>query len=152
MSNTPVPFLWFDGDAEAAAELYTGLFPRSAVTDVSRGPDGAAFVVSFTLDGQAFVALNGGPGHPFTDATSFQVPCADQAEVDHFWDGLVAGGGQEGRCGWLTDRFGVSWQVVPVALPELLGDPDPGRSQRAVQAMLGMSRLVVADLRAAADG
>jgi predicted 3-demethylubiquinone-9 3-methyltransferase (glyoxalase superfamily) len=147
------PCLWFDGQAEQAAEFYTSVFPDSAVTDVSRLPDGTALMVQFSLDGQPYQGLNGGhrPDHPFTEAISFSISCADQAEVDHYWDGLSAGG-QEGPCGWLTDRFGVSWQVVPTQLGELLGDPDPERSQRAMQAMLGMRRLVVAELEAAADG
>jgi predicted 3-demethylubiquinone-9 3-methyltransferase (glyoxalase superfamily) len=107
--------------------------------------------VGFTLDGSAFVGLNGGPRYRFTEAISFQIPCRDQAEVDHYWDRLSEGG-EESECGWLKDRFGVSWQVIPDALPRLLADPDPQRSQRAVQAMLGMRRLVVADLEAAAAG
>lgn len=154
---TTVPFLWFDGAAEEAAALYTDVFPHSSVDNVTRygpggpGPEGTAITVDFTLDGQRFVALNGGPGHTFTDAVSFQIPCADQAEVDHFWDRLSEGG-EDGRCGWLKDRFGLSWQVIPAALGQLLGDPDPGRSGRAMQAMLGMNRLDVAALHAAADG
>lgn len=155
---TPTPFLWFDDQAEQAATLYTELFPRSEITAVSRYGDGApvaagtAMTVAFTLDGQAFTALNGGPHHSFTEAVSFTIPCADQAEVDHYWDALTADGGQAGRCGWLQDRFGLSWQVVPAALGELLGDPDPARAGRAMAAMLGMDRLVVAELRAAAEG
>lgn len=153
----PTPFLWFDGTAEQAAERYVRIFPNSSVGDVARygegglGPAGSAMTVSFELDGQSFVGLNGGPQFPFTEAVSFAIPCADQAEVDHYWDALVDGG-ETGRCGWLKDRFGVSWQVVPNRLGELLGDPDPDRASRAMEAMLGMSRLVIADLETAADG
>ena len=152
-----VPFLWFDGQAEAAAALYVDVFPDSRIDNVSRygeagpGEPGTVLTVDFTLDGQRFVALNGGPQFRFTEAVSFQIPCADQAEVDHYWDRLSEGG-EESRCGWLKDRFGLSWQVVPTALPELLGDPDPDRANRAMQAMLGMRRLDIAALRAAADG
>lgn len=147
----PVPFLWFDGQAEAAAELYTSVFPNSAITEISRtGPGEPAMTVSFTLDGEPFTALNGGPQFAFTEAISFQVPCADQAEVDRYWS-LLSEGGEEGRCGWLKDRFGLSWQVVPTALPGLLGDPDPGRAQRAMTAMMGMAKLDIAAMRAAAD-
>jgi predicted 3-demethylubiquinone-9 3-methyltransferase (glyoxalase superfamily) len=152
----PVPCLWFDGQAEDAAKLYTAIFPNSEIHSVARhgsetpGVDGPVLMVSFSLDGQQYVGLNGGPQFPFTEAISFQIPCADQEEVDHYWDGLGAGG-EEGQCGWLKDRFGVSWQVVPNALQELLSDPDPGRAQRATQAMLGMHKLDVAELRRAAD-
>lgn len=160
MPNTPTPWLWFDGVAEQAAAHYVALFPRSQVTGITRaGPEvpqpqgeGAVLTVAFTLDGQDLVGLNGGPQFPFTEAVSFQVPCVDQAEVDHFWFGLLDGGGVESQCGWLKDRFGVSWQVVPTELAGLLGDPDPDRARRATRAMLGMRRLVVAELRAAADG
>jgi predicted 3-demethylubiquinone-9 3-methyltransferase (glyoxalase superfamily) len=144
------PCLWFDGQAEQAAEFYTSVFPNSAVTSVSRNPDGSALMVGWTLDGQPYQGLNGGPLFTFSEAISFSISCADQAEVDHYWDALTEGGA-ESQCGWLTDRFGVSWQVVPTRLGELLGDPDPGRSQRALQAMLGMRRIVVADLERAAD-
>jgi predicted 3-demethylubiquinone-9 3-methyltransferase (glyoxalase superfamily) len=147
------PCLWFDDRAEEAADFYTAVFPGSAVTWVSRRPDGTALMVGFHLSGQPYQALNGGhrPEHPFTEAISFSIACADQAEVDHYWDALTAGG-REAPCGWLTDRFGVSWQVVPARLGELLGDPDPERAQRALQAMLGMRRIVVAELERAADG
>jgi predicted 3-demethylubiquinone-9 3-methyltransferase (glyoxalase superfamily) len=144
------PCLWFDGQAEQAAEFYTSVFPDSAVTSVSRNPDGSALMVGWTLDGQPYQGLDGGPLFTFSEAISFSISCADQAEVDHYWDALTEGGA-ESQCGWLTDRFGVSWQVVPTRLGELLGDPDPGRSQRALQAMLGMRRIVVADLERAAD-
>ena len=151
-----VPCLWFDGTAEDAAEHYTSIFPNSEVTEVTRyGPDmpfpeGSALTVSFTLDGREYVGLNGGPEFPFTEAVSFQISCADQEEADHYWTRLTEGG-EESQCGWLKDRFGVSWQVVPQELMALLGDPDPGRAQRATQAMLGMRRIDVAEVRRAAD-
>ena len=145
------PCLWFDGQAEQAAEHYTAIFPNSGITSVGRQPDGSVLVVEWTLDGQPYQGLNGGPQFTFSEAISFSVSCADQAEVDHYWDALSAGG-EQGPCGWLKDRFGVSWQVVPARLGELLGDPDPERAQRAMQAMLGMRKLDVAALRAAADG
>ncbi|MGI8695486.1 MAG: VOC family protein [Mycobacteriales bacterium] len=151
-----VPCLWFDGQAEQAAEHYVAVFPNSCIRSVSRyGPDtpgteGTVLTVDFSLDGQDYVGLNGGPQFTFSEAISFQISCADQDEVDHYWDRLSAGG-EEGQCGWLKDRFGVSWQVVPTALPELLGDPDPDRANRAMQAMLGMHKLDIAGLRRAAD-
>lgn len=153
---TMVPCLWFDGQAEQAAQQYTAIFPRSEILGVSRyGPDtpgteGAVMTVDFSLDGQPYLGLNGGPQFHFTEAISFQIPCADQDEVDHYWNALSAGG-EESQCGWLKDRFGLSWQVVPTALPGLLGDPDPGRAQRAMQAMLTMSKLDIAALQRAAD-
>ena len=115
------------------------------------GPEGEVMVVEFSLDGQPYVGLNGGPQFTFSEAVSFQIHCADQDEVDHYWSGL-SDGGEEGPCGWLKDRFGLSWQVVPTRLFELVSDPDPGRAQRATQAMLGMHRIVVAELERAADG
>ena len=145
---TTTPCLWFDGRAEEAATLYTSLFTNSAVTSVTPGPDGTALMVTFTLDGRDYQGLNGGPQFPFTEAVSLSIACADQAEVDHYWDGLLAGGGEEGRCGWLKDRFGFSWQVVPRRMQELLGDP--ARSGRVVEALMSMDRIVVADLEAAA--
>ncbi len=152
-----VPFLWFDTQAEEAAAHYTSIVPNSQLPGVPRygpgmpGPEGQAMTVNFSLDGQPFVALNGGPQFTFTEAVSFQILCADQDEVDHYWERL-SDGGEEGPCGWLKDRFGLSWQVVPTVLLDLVGDADPGRAQRATQAMLGMRKLVIADLRQAADG
>ena len=149
------PFLWYDSEAEEAATLYTSLFPNSTILAVNRygaagpGPEGSAMTVTFELDGQRVVALNGGPAHPLTEAFSFTVACETQEEVDRYWDALSAGG-EEGPCGWLKDRFGLSWQIVPNALPRLLGDPDPGRAQRAMQAMLQMRKLDIAALEAAA--
>jgi predicted 3-demethylubiquinone-9 3-methyltransferase (glyoxalase superfamily) len=152
----PIPFLWFDDQAEAAAELYTSVFPNSKVTNVSRygsagpRPGGTAMTVEFELDGEQFVALNGGPEYTFTEAVSFQVSCKDQDEVDHYWSKLTEGGGEEGPCGWLKDRFGLSWQIVPEALPKLLGDPDPERAQRAMAAMLKMKKIQIDELERAA--
>lgn len=155
---TTVPCLWFDlGIAEQAAEFYVSIFPNSEILGVLRygpdtpGPEGAVMTVTFKLDGQKFVGLNGGPEFTFSEAISFQIPCVDQAETDHYWNRL-AEGGKEGPCGWVTDRFGVSWQIEPIALQELLADPDPARAQRAMQAMLRMSKIDIAELRRAADG
>lgn len=141
----PFPMLWFDGQAEEAAKLYTSIFPNSGINDVN------PVTVSFTLDGQEFVGLNGGPQFHFTEAVSFVITCQDQAEVDHYWNALTADGGEESQCGWLKDRFGVSWQVTPTALMELLGDPDRERAGRAQQAMLTMRKIDIAELRRAAD-
>jgi predicted 3-demethylubiquinone-9 3-methyltransferase (glyoxalase superfamily) len=152
------PCLWFDGKAEEAAELYVSLFPDSRIDNVSRYgsggpfPAGAAFVVDFTLVGQRYQALNGGPHYTFSEAISFSIACQDAAEVDHYWDGLIAAGGEAGRCGWLKDPFGVSWQVVPAGLGALLSDPDPGRARRARAAMMTMNKLDLAAMRHAADG
>jgi predicted 3-demethylubiquinone-9 3-methyltransferase (glyoxalase superfamily) len=154
-----IPCLWFDGHAEEAAQLYTSVFPNSSIGEVTRyGPDmpppmkeGDVLTVNFTLDGQEYTALNGGPQFPFTEAISFQIMCADQDEADHYWDRLTADGGEESQCGWLKDKFGVSWQVVPAELNTLLSDPDPGRAQRATQAMLQMRRLDIAEIKRAAD-
>jgi len=152
------PFLWFDDQAEQAAEFYVSLIPNSKITGVSRygeagpGVPGSAMTVTFELDGLPVTALNGGPVYKLTEAFSFSVSCEGQAEVDRLWNALIAGGGEESRCGWLKDRFGLSWQIVPKALPRLLGDPDRARANRAMQAMLKMNKLVVADLEAAAAG
>ena len=154
-----IPCLWFDGQAEEAAQLYTSVFPNSSIDQVTRyGPDmpppmkeGDVLTVDFTLDGQAYTALNGGPQFPFTEAVSFQIVCADQEESDRYWDRLTADGGEESMCGWLKDRFGLSWQVFPAELIALTNDPDPGRAQRAMQAMLQMRRIDLAEIRRAAD-
>jgi predicted 3-demethylubiquinone-9 3-methyltransferase (glyoxalase superfamily) len=151
------PFLWFDNQAEEAAELYTRVFPNSKINDVQRygpagpGPEGSAMTVQFQLDGYDVTALNGGPQHTFNESVSFVVDCKDQAEVDHYWDELTANGGEPGPCGWLKDKYGLSWQIVPAALNELLSDPDPGRSSRAMQAMLKMTKIDIGELRTAAD-
>ncbi len=150
------PCLWFDTEGEEAATFYTGIFERSRIVQVTHfgsagpRPEGMVMTVTFELAGQQFLALNGGPEFTFNEAISFQVSCESQEEVDHFWSKLSEGG-EEGPCGWLKDRFGVSWQIVPVALDELIGDPDPEQSQRAMKAMLGMSKLDIAELRRAAD-
>jgi predicted 3-demethylubiquinone-9 3-methyltransferase (glyoxalase superfamily) len=153
--NEITPFLWFDSEAEEAASFYTSVFPSSKVVHVSRygpagpGPEGSAMTVTFELNGLRLTALNGGPLYTFSEAISFQVSCASQDEVDHFWSTLSEGG-EEGPCGWLKDRFGLSWQVVPTRLPELLGDPDPGRAQRAMAAMLKMKKIEIDELERAA--
>jgi predicted 3-demethylubiquinone-9 3-methyltransferase (glyoxalase superfamily) len=150
--------LWFDGEAEEAARFYVSLLPDSRidhvqknVTDSPAGKAGSVLVVKFTLAGQRFLALNGGTRFEYTHAISFQVDCTDQAEVDRLWDGLSDGGAVE-RCGWLRDRYGVSWQIVPSVLPQLLGDPDPAKAQRVMQAMLQMVKLDIAGLQAAHAG
>lgn len=148
------PFLWFDTQAEEAAEFYVSVFKNSEILGVSRygegapRPAGSAISVTFVLDGLEFQALNGGPEFRFTEAVSFFVSAANQAEIDDLWKKLTDGG-EPGRCGWLKDRFGLSWQVVPPVLGELLGDPDPVKSGRVMQAMLGMGKIDIAGLRAA---
>ncbi len=143
--------LWFDDQALDAAEFYVSVFPDSVITDVSRiGPDERVLTVSWTLSGAPFMAINGGPRFPHSEAFSVFLSCADQAEADHYWDVLVDGG-RPSRCGWLVDRFGISWQVVPDGLGDLLGDPDPARAAAAQAAMLEMSRLDLGAMRAAAD-
>ena len=152
------PCLWFDGEAEEAAKFYVSLLPDSRidhvqrnVTDSPAGKAGSVLVVKFTLAGQSFLALNGGTRFEYTHAISFLVDCVDQAEVDRLWGALSDGGSVE-RCGWLKDRYGVSWQIVPSVLPRLLGDPDPAKAQRVMQAMLQMVKLDIAGLEAARAG
>jgi predicted 3-demethylubiquinone-9 3-methyltransferase (glyoxalase superfamily) len=158
------PCLWFDSDAEPAAEFYTGIFPNSVITQISRYGEagreihgktpGSVMVVAFELDGQPFTALNGGPRpqFQFNEAISFQVSCETQAEVDHYWDRLSEGGEERAQqCGWLKDRYGVSWQIVPSILPRLISDPDSRKSQQTFQAMLQMRKLDIAALRQAHD-
>ena len=141
------PFLWYDDpQAEEAVNIYVSIFKNSKVLSVNRKPDGNAWTVSFELDGVEYMALNGGPMFKFTEAFSMYVNCEDQAEVDYFWEKLTADGGQESQCGWLKDKFGVSWQVVPPILSKLLGDPDPAKSQRVMQAMCQMKKLDIAGL------
>jgi predicted 3-demethylubiquinone-9 3-methyltransferase (glyoxalase superfamily) len=154
-----MPCLWFDGQAEEAAEFYASLFPNSRITSVSRYPAegqeihgqeaGRAMSVGFELDGRAFLGLNGGPQYTFTEAVSFQVYCDDQAEVDHYWNSLTEGG-SEGPCGWLKDKFGLSWQVVPKALTELMSSGDAEASGRVMKAMMQMKKLDIAALQQAA--
>ena len=155
----PYPCLWFNGQAEEAAAFYTGIFPNSRVDKVTRaaadnpsGKKGDVLTVDFTLDGEPFNGLNGGPDFRFNESISFIVDCADQAEVDRYWDALVADGGEHGPCGWLKDRFGVSWQIVPRRLYELLEGPDAAASERAMQAMLQMGKLHVETLERAYAG
>ena len=150
------PWLWFDTEGEEAAEFYCSLFPNSRVTGVSRygdagpRPAGTAMTVSFELDGQPMVALNGGPDFRFTEAVSFQIDCADQDEVDRYWAALTADGGEEGPCGWAKDRFGLSWQVVPRELEALIGQEDQKKGQAAMAAMLKQTKIDLAEIRAAA--
>jgi len=157
MQTMITPNLWFDTEAEDAAGFYISVFKNSRVVNVTRYPEGAprpagqVMTVEFELDGQRFVGINGGPQFTFDEAVSFQVDCETQDEVDYFWERLSEGG-EEGQCGWLKDRFGLSWQVVPRGMDEVFADPDARRAQRAMQAMLGMGKLDVAALRAAADG
>ena len=154
---TITPNLWFDTQAEEAAEFYVSVFPNSKITDVSHygeaGPREAGMVltVDFVLDGQRFTAINGGPQFTFDEAVSLLIECADQDEVDHYWEKLTDGG-EESQCGWLKDRYGLSWQVVPSGMNDVMNDPDPARADRAMKAMLGMRKLDVAALQAAADG
>lgn len=148
--TTITPFLWFDDDAAAAVELYTSVFPEARLIERQDGPDGSFFTGTIELAGQRIMLLNAGPGHPHSDAFSLFVHCADQAEVDRYWNALVADGGQESRCGWLIDRFGVSWQIIPEALGRYLADPDREKAQRVLQAMLQMAKIDVAALDAAA--
>jgi predicted 3-demethylubiquinone-9 3-methyltransferase (glyoxalase superfamily) len=147
-----IPFLWFDTQAEEAMNFYVSLFKNSKVLGVSRGPDGTAFTVSFELDGQEFMGLNAGPQFKFNEAISMFVNCEDQEEVDYFWNALTADGGEESMCGWLKDKYGLSWQIVPKQLGELMGDPDPEKSERVMDAMLKMQKIIVADLKKAYNG
>ncbi|HEX7245950.1 MAG TPA: VOC family protein [Solirubrobacterales bacterium] len=153
-----VPNLWFDTEAEEAANFYVSVFDDARVLKVSHygeaGPREAGLVmtVEWELKGQRFIGINAGPRFKFTEAVSFQIECEDQDEVDYYWEKLTAGGGKPGQCGWLTDKFGLSWQVVPAGFEELVTDSDPARAQRAMEAMLKMSKLDVEALRAAVDG
>lgn len=152
------PFLWFDDQAEEAVEFYLSVFPNSRLLQVARhgeggpGTPGSVMTIHFELDGNEFLALNGGPDHyDFDESISFVIDCATQEEVDHYWEGLLAGGGKEIACGWLRDRYGLRWQVVPTELPSLLSDPDPERAQRAMKAMLSMTKLDIGAMKEAAD-
>lgn len=147
------PFLWFDDNLEEAMNFYVSVFPCARITGVQRqGPDGPVFTASFELMGQKFGALNGGPQFKFTEALSFVVACKDQKEVDYYWDKLTADGGEESMCGWLKDKFGLSWQIIPDALFTYIGGPDAEGRQRATEAMLKMKKIVVADLERAYKG
>lgn len=149
------PFLWFDSQAEEAANFYVSLFPNSRILSIGRYPEGSpmpagtAMSVSFVLDGLEVQAMNAGPQFPFTEAISFFVESPDQQTIDRYWNALIADGGEPSQCGWLKDRWGLSWQIVPPILGELLSSPDPERAGRVMQAMLGMTKLVVAELEAA---
>ena len=146
------PFLWFDNNLEEALAFYTSIFKNSEILHVNRsGPDGPIFTATFRLNDQILMGLNGGPMFKFTEAISMFVSCDSQVEVDYFWNSLVAGGEPQ-QCGWLKDKFGLSWQIIPTALGELMGDPDPVKSQRVMQAMLKMVKLDIQGLRDARDG
>lgn len=156
--TTVTPFLWFDDDAEAAIAFYTSLVPGSEIIEIGKYPDGVPGMggkvmhAHFRLAGRDYRAMDAGPQFPFTEAVSLHVDCATQAEVDHYWDALTADGGVEQPCGWLKDRWGLSWQIIPGRLVELIRDPDPERAHRVVQAMLAMTRIDLAALEAAAAG
>lgn len=157
-----IPCLWFDSQAEQAANFYVSIFPNSKIVRIERYPEagtevhgkppGSVMVAVFSLDGQEFTALNGGPQFKFDEAISFQIPCGDQKEVDHFWSKLAADGGEEGPCGWLKDKFGLSWQVTPTRLTEMLSDSDPARRDRVMMQMLKMKKLDIAPLERAFAG
>ncbi len=157
MQHTIIPNLWFDTEAEEAADFYIGIFPNSRVvnvlhyTEAGPRPAGTVMTVEFELDGNRFVGINGGPDFAFSEAVSFQITCETQDEVDYYWKSLTEGG-EEGPCGWLKDRFGLSWQIVPTGMDELFADPDQTKAARAMQAMFGMKKLDIAALQAAADG
>jgi predicted 3-demethylubiquinone-9 3-methyltransferase (glyoxalase superfamily) len=150
------PFLWFDNQAEEAANFYVSIFPNSKITNVSRygeggpGPKGSVMVVSFELDGQHVMALNGGPHFKFNEAISLVVDCKSQEEIDYYWEKLTAAGGQEVQCGWLKDKFGLSWQIVPAQMGEIMSNPNPAKAKRAMEAMMKMKKLDINALRAAA--
>ena len=146
------PFLWFDTEAEEAMNLYVSIFKNSKVRGVTPGPNGKAMSVNFELEGQEFIGLNAGPQFKFNESISFLVSCNTQAEVDELWDKLTADGGEEGNCGWLKDKYGLSWQIIPTALSELLGDPDREKAGRAMQAMLQMKKIDIQGLQQAFDG
>jgi len=159
MKSKITPTLWFDGSAEEAARFYSSLFPDSRIVNVNRSAAdnpstkaGEVLTVDFELAGQPFMGLNGGPDFKFNEAISFTIDCQDQAEVDLYWEALVEGGGEHSVCGWLKDRYGVSWQVIPRVLPELLADPDRNVAERVMKAMLEMTKIDVAELQAAKEG
>jgi predicted 3-demethylubiquinone-9 3-methyltransferase (glyoxalase superfamily) len=139
--------LWFDDQAEEAANLYISVFGDGAISNISRGPDGKVFTVNFELLGEKYIGLNGGPAINFSEGVSIFVSCDGQEEVDRYWDALISNGGQEGRCGWLKDKFGLSWQIIPRQLGECLGNPDPEKAAQAMQAMMKMSKIIVKDLQ-----
>ena len=157
-SKKVTPFLWLEKDAEAAAKLYVSLFPNARIVDVARWADGSPYPkgtvmsATFEIDGCAFIAFNGGPHFKLNESFSMFVNCETQAEVDRYWDALIADGGAPSQCGWLKDRFGVSWQIIPTALSRLIGDPDPERAKRAMQSMMEMVKIDIAALERAAEG
>ena len=157
MKQKITPFLWFDGNAEDAVNFYLSVFPDAKLGEVSHYgegmpmPAGTVLVANFTLFGQEFGAINAGPEFKFTEAISFMIDCKDQKEVDYYWDKLTADGGEPSQCGWLKDKYGLSWQVVPSALAELMTDPDPAKAGRVVQALMQMSKIDIATLEAARD-
>ncbi len=157
MPQKIIPSLWFDTEAEEAADFYTSVFKDSRIVTKTHYTEGApreagmVMTVEWELNGQRFVGINGGPQFTFDEAVSFQIDCEDQDEVDYYWEKLSEGG-SEGQCGWLKDKFGLSWQVVPTGMDEVFADPDPERAERAMKAMLGMGKIDVAALRSAADG
>jgi predicted 3-demethylubiquinone-9 3-methyltransferase (glyoxalase superfamily) len=157
MRQKIIPNLWFDTEAQEAADFYVSVFERSRIVGVAHyneagpRPAGTVMTVEFELDGQRFVGINGGPQFKFDEAVSFQIDCETQEEIDYYWERL-SDGGEEGPCGWLKDRYGLSWQVVPTGMEEMLGDADRERAERAMKAMLGMRRIDLAALRSAADG
>jgi predicted 3-demethylubiquinone-9 3-methyltransferase (glyoxalase superfamily) len=157
MPERITPNLWFDTESEEAAEFYTGIFPNSRIVNVTHYTEGApreagmVMTVEFELDGNRFVGINGGSEFKFSEAISFEIVCKDQEEIDYYWERLTDGG-EEVQCGWLRDRYGLSWQVVPTGMEELFADPDKTRAERAMKAMLGMVKIDVAELRRAADG
>ena len=146
------PFLWFDTQAEEAMNFYTSIFKNSKVLSVTPGPNGRAMSVNFELEGQEFIGLNAGPQFKFNESISFFVNCKTQEEVDELWEKLTADGGEESMCGWLKDKYGLSWQIIPTALGEMLGDPDPEKAGRAMQAMLKMQKIDIQVLKDAYDG
>ncbi len=152
------PFLWFDNDAEDAMNFYTSVFKNSSVDSINRIgkgghlPEGSVMICSFTLEGQKFMALNAGPHFKFNEAVSFYVSCDSQEEVDYYWNKLTADGGAESQCGWLKDKFGLSWQIIPTALPELMSDPDLEKGGRVMQAMMGIRKIEIEELQEAYDG
>lgn len=154
MTTSVTPYLWFDDQAEVAVTYYCSLLSDSRIEGVQRtgGEGSPAFIVNFTLTGRSFIALNGGPRVTFNEAVSLMVNTEDQAETDRLWSALLADGGKEKMCGWLEDRWGLSWQIVPSRLPQLLGDPDPQRAKRAMEAMLQMKKIDIAALERAAEG
>jgi predicted 3-demethylubiquinone-9 3-methyltransferase (glyoxalase superfamily) len=150
--NKITPFLWFDTEAEEAMNLYVSIFKNSKVLGVTPGPNGRAMSVNFELEGQEFIGLNAGPEFKFNESISFLVNCNSQEEVDELWEKLTADGGEESRCGWLKDKYGLSWQIIPTALGEMLGDPNPEKAGRAMQAMLQMNKIDIQALQQAYDG